>query len=123
MFGLVVRFNLKGGSGPDFDKLTDETVPRSARLSLERSSTLATRSRTILTLASSTSCTGTARPSTLTSSSHTSAGFSPSASNTWQLRRVSSSCVCGRVQASPPTPASRAEQWPRRHLTRRPSGS
>jgi quinol monooxygenase YgiN len=26
MFGLVVRFNLKGGSGPDFDKLTDETV-------------------------------------------------------------------------------------------------
>ena len=26
MFGLVVRFNLKSGSGPDFDKLTDETV-------------------------------------------------------------------------------------------------
>src|SRR4029453_9783009 len=26
MFGLVVRFNLKGGSGPDFDRLTEETV-------------------------------------------------------------------------------------------------
>jgi quinol monooxygenase YgiN len=26
MFGLVVRFNLKGGSGPAFDELTDETV-------------------------------------------------------------------------------------------------
>ncbi len=26
MFGLVVRFNLMGGSGPAFDKLTDETV-------------------------------------------------------------------------------------------------
>ena len=26
MFGLVVRFNLKGGSGPAFDKLTDETL-------------------------------------------------------------------------------------------------
>jgi quinol monooxygenase YgiN len=26
MFGLVVRFNLKSGSGPDFDKLTEETV-------------------------------------------------------------------------------------------------
>ena len=26
MFGLVVRFDLKGGSGQDFDKLTEETV-------------------------------------------------------------------------------------------------
>jgi quinol monooxygenase YgiN len=26
MFGLVVRFKLKRGSGPDFDKLTDKTV-------------------------------------------------------------------------------------------------